>query len=175
MSDELDTVGRFVWEQLTRKVERAGYLEQARALRDHVDIAPVQEPEPRPAGPGLTLRRYEVRRRVGELTVELNAVDASLLSWLCPTLREPATDELDPAEAFKVAERAAVPPPGAILEHAGYEEVGGVPVYIATWAHEEGSLRVERDYLRVLVNGHTGLPFGVSRRWHSVDLNRTVR
>lgn len=176
MSDE-GAVERFVWAHLARKVERAGFPEEARALREHVDFAEVPDPADLPSSPpaGLKVRRFEVRRRVGELVVELNAADASLLSWLFPTLRLPASKELAPDQALQVAERAASPPAGAVLTEAEYEEVAGEPVFVAAWAHEEGGLRVERDYLRVFVNGRTGQPFSVSRRWHAVDLNATAR
>lgn len=175
MSDT-GAVERFVWAQLARKVERAGFPEEARALREHVDLAEATAPADLPSPPpGLRVRRFEVRRRVGELAVELNAADASLLSWLFPDLRRPAGKELAPDQALQIAERAATPPAGAVLTEAEYQEVAGDPVFVAAWAHEEGGLRVERDYLRVFVNGRTGQPFGVSRRWHAVDYNATAR
>ena len=175
MSDA-GAVERFVWAHLARKVERAGYPEEARAVREHVDLAEVPDPDLQSSPPsGLKVRRFEVRRRVGEFVVDLNATDASLLSWLFPTLRLPAGKELAPDRALQVAERAAAPPAGAVVTEAEYQEIAGEPVFVAAWAHEEGGLRVERDYLRVFVNGRSGQPFCVSRRWHVVDLNATVR
>lgn len=168
MSDE--GVERFVYEYLARKVERAGYLEEARSLREHVDVAEVaEEDRPPPLAPDLSVRRYEVRRRIGEIVVELDGQDGDLLSWLLPTLREPAGDDLDTEEALEIATRVASPPQGAVLVEWGYQDVAGEPVFVAFWAHEEDGLPVERDFLRVLVNGRTGQPFGVSRRWHVIN------
>jgi hypothetical protein len=175
MSDEASAVVRFVWAHLARKVERAGFPEEARALREHVDLAEVLDPADLPSVPSLRVQRFEVRRRVGELVVELNASDASLLSWLFPPARLPAGKDLGRDQALQIAERAAAPPAGAVLTEAEYQDVGGDPVFVAAWAHEEDGLPVERDYLRVFVNGRTGQPFSVSRRWHVVDLNATVR
>jgi hypothetical protein len=76
---------------------------------------------------------------------------------------------------MRVAEAAAKLPPNAVLLQQGYEDIGGRPVFVAHWEHREDGVLVERDYIRVLVSGHSGRVFAIQRRWHDVDLNPSER
>jgi hypothetical protein len=120
------------------------------------------------------LTRFSVFFRRTDLTVELNANTGEPMSWICTALAEGNTP-LPPAEALRVAQAAAKPPQSAVLVENGYEDIGGVPVFVAHWEHREDSVLVERDYIRVLVGGHSGRVFAVQRRWHEVDLNPSER
>jgi hypothetical protein len=123
---------------------------------------------------GETLNRFSVLFRRTDLTVELNANTGEPMSWICSALAEGDTP-LPPAEALQVAEAAAKLPANAVLVQQGYQEVGGKPVFVAHWEHREDGVLVERDYIRVLVGGHSGRVFAVQRRWHDVDLNPSER
>jgi hypothetical protein len=81
----------------------------------------------------------------------------------------------DPSTALALATAAADLPPGAVLAHADYEELGGRPVFVCQWEHHEDGVPVERDYIRVLVSGHSGRVFAVHRRWHTVNFAPSQR
>lgn len=188
---------RFVWKHIERKLAAAG-VTPARADLERA-IAVVREPLPRgehgtdaaPAGGSVTgettddatddatddgqaLTRHAVYFRRADMTVELNGNTGELLSWACQKLAEGATP-LGPAEALQVAETAAQPPPGAVLVQHGYEDMAGTPVFVAHWEHREEGILVERDYLRVLVSGHSGKVFSLQRCWHAIDPNFSAR
>jgi len=48
-------------------------------------------------------------------------------------------------------------------------DMGGLPVYEVVWRHEHDGLVVEDDAIVVRVNGRTGQPFSLQRRWHAVS------
>ena len=73
------------------------------------------------------------------------------------------------SECLLAAREAAAPPEGAVLHRFGFEDVGGSPVFVAHWRHEHDGIPVEGDSIVVNVNGRTGKPFSLHRRWHTVD------
>lgn len=121
-----------------------------------------------------TLTRFALYFRRADMTVELNANTGEPMSWMCSKFAD-GNAPLTPAEAMRVAEAAANLPPNAVLAQQGYEDMGGRPVFIAHWEHREDGVLVERDYVRVLVSGHSGRVFAIQRRWHDVDLNPSER
>jgi hypothetical protein len=62
-----------------------------------------------------------------------------------------------------------------VLRHSGYEEAAGEPVFVARWEHEEAGIPVEKDFIEVQVNGKTGHPYALNRKWHAVNFNPTER
>jgi hypothetical protein len=195
-----DALARFVWKHLERKLAAAGVtparadLERAitvvhealpqserGAQEDRATYAATggatDEPPDRAtstADDGQTLTRHAVYFRRADVSVELNGNTGEVLSWSCQKLAEGSTP-LTPAEAMQVAEAAGQPPPGALLIQHGYEDMAGTPVFVARWEHREDGVLVERDYLRVLVSGHSGRVFSIQRCWHAIDPDFTER
>jgi hypothetical protein len=183
MSDE--DLERFVWKHLERKLAAAGVTpakaDLARAIVVARESLPGGERAVRGTGAtgnatddGQALTRHAVYFRRADITVELNGNTGEVLSWACAKLAEGSTP-LTPAEALQAAEAAAQPPPGAILIQQGYEDMAGMPVFVAHWEHREDGVPVERDYLRVLVSGHSGRVFSIQRCWHAIDPNFSER
>ncbi|MBN2574471.1 MAG: hypothetical protein JXP73_07885 [Deltaproteobacteria bacterium] len=181
MNDDLECFARLY---VRRKLAAAGVELPERDLERLVRVArrtlPSEEdagnPPSDPAHAEEThrLTRFTIYFRRADITVELNANTGEPMAWICSQLAQGNTPA-SPAEALRVAEVAAAPPANAVLVEHGYEEMAGEPVFVAHWEHRENSVPVERDYIRVLVGGHSGRVFAVQRRWHDVDLNPSMR
>jgi hypothetical protein len=119
------------------------------------------------------VRRVRMRlyQRTSDYSVQLSAVTGEQRGWHFHELGRSSDDAVEPARALEIARVAAEPPEGAELEHSGYEEQGGEPVFVARWRHIVNGIPVERDFIHVLVNGSTGKAFLVQRCWHAVDEN----
>jgi len=175
---------QFAWKHIGRKLAASGVVPAASNLSRFVSV--VRQPLPgekasdgaasAPASPdeAQALIRFTLYFRRADMTVELNANTGEPMSWICSKLAE-GNAPLTPPEALRLAEAAAKVPPNAVLAHQGYEDIGGRPVFVAHWEHREDGVLVERDYIRVLVSGHSGRVFAVQRSWHDVDLNPSQR
>jgi hypothetical protein len=173
MDPRAKTAEELVAAHLRRRFERYGMEEAARNLPHHLKVDLV---EAREEG-DLTRYTFDAHLRIGAFAVSLNAVDGSSLGWSFPLLAEAARGDREvPAEtALAAAAKAGAPPEGAVLASAGYETIAGERFFVARWEHVEGGARVERDFVQVTVNGSTGRPFSVSRRWHTVDFEPSER
>jgi hypothetical protein len=168
----------FVWRHLERKLAQSGATGAGPTdLRRLVSIdrLPLPEDGSGDEPPSERLVRFELSFRHGEVNVELNARDAAPMSWVFEKLADGPGPQPAPADALTVATAAAELPPGAVLAHADYEEIGGRPVFVCQWEHREDGVLVERDYIRVLVSGQSGRVFAVHRRWHAVNLAASER
>ena len=155
----------FVFQSLQAQLERRGEPEALLYLR-HLVSAHVESVK----SEGTRRRlRFKLYQRTSDYSVQLNAVTGELRGWYFAALREHAGNDVDPAEALAIATAAAEPPSDAVLEHSGYEEQGDEPVFVARWHHVVDGVRVERDYIHVLVNGGTGRAFMVQRHWHELN------
>jgi hypothetical protein len=108
-------------------------------------------------------------QRVSEYSARYSPVTGEQRSWLFAAFAERCGRGLSKAQALEVAKKAAAPPEDAVLEVADYETQAGEEVFVARWAHFVDGIRVERDYIQVLVNGELGRVFAVHRHWHTVD------
>ncbi len=161
----------FIWNLYRRAMERAGQGEQALYLRQHAKLRPASVKEAK----GFTTMGFDVFLRASDYSLKRNASDGSLAAWQFPLLAESPGRDLTIAEALERATEAAQPPADAVLAWARYEEAAGQPVFAARWHHEKDGIPVERDYIHVLVNGKTGRPFALYRKWHDVDFSYTER
>lgn len=118
---------------------------------------------------GLRRVRLRLYQRTSDYSVQLSAITGEQRGWHFHELGRDSDDTLDAARALEIAVAAAAPPADAELEHSGYEEQGGEPVFVARWRHLVKGIPVERDFIHVLVNGSTGKPFLVQRSWHAPD------
>ena len=166
MKDELEG---FAWSHIERKLAAAGATPSGSDLARWVSVH-----RQALAGETQTLTRLAIYFRRADLTVELNANTGEPMAWICSDFAD-GNAPLTPPEALRLSESAAELPPGAVLAHQGYEDLGGRPVFVAHWEHREQGILVERDYLRVLVSGHSGRIFAIQRCWHQVDLAPSVR
>jgi hypothetical protein len=159
----------FLWAHLRRKVARVD-AEAAERLREFVQAVGVEPPD------GLAgLIRFELRYRLGELSIELDARTAELASWTFPLLRDADGARPSDAEAVGSAQAASDPPADAVLASTAWENMGGLDVYVVRWEHHEDGVLVEHDYVQALVSARSGRTFSVSRRWHTVDENWSER
>jgi hypothetical protein len=155
----------FAFRSLERALEAAGTPEAVLHLRHLLRARLVAvEPEGR-----IRRVRLQMQQRLSDYAVQIDAVSGEPTGWYFSALAADPGDAVPAEEALAAATRAAALPEGAALEHSGYEEQGEEPVFVARWAHREGGIPVERDYIQVLVNGATGRPFALSRRWHALD------
>lgn len=118
---------------------------------------------------GLRRVRLRLHQRTSDYSVQLSAVTGEQLGWHFHELGRDSDDTVEAVRALEIATAAAAPPEGAELDHSGYEEQGGEPVFVARWRHLVNGIPVERDFIHVLVNGATGKPFLVQRSWHTPD------
>jgi hypothetical protein len=118
---------------------------------------------------GLRRVRLRLHQRTSDYSVQLSAITGEQRGWHFHALGRDSDDTVEPARALEIAIAAAAPPDGAELEHSGYEEQGGEPIFVARWRHVVNGIPVERDFVHVLVNGSTGKPFLVQRSWRAVD------
>jgi hypothetical protein len=168
----------FVWKHLERKLAQSGVAGVGPAeLRRLVSVERLPLPGSKPAGEALDDRlvRFELSFYRGEVNVELNARDGTLMAWVFERLADGPGPPADPADALALAEVAAELPAGAVLAHAAYEEIGGRPVFVCHWEHRENGVLVERDYIRVLLSGQSNRVFAIHRRWHAVSFFATER
>jgi hypothetical protein len=112
---------------------------------------------------------FGMYQRTSEYSAKYSPVTGDQRSWLFAAFSERCGRGLSKAQALEIARKAANPPADAVLEVADYEEQAGEEVFVARWAHVINGIRVERDYIQVLVNGGLGRAFAVHRRWHTVD------
>jgi hypothetical protein len=99
-----------------------------------------------------------------------NARTGEPLSWFFELLMAGLDQGGVPeSECLMAARKAADAPPGAVLERCGYTDVGGLPVFEAAWLHVHEGVHVEGDGIVVRVNGRTGRPYSLVRRWHEVN------
>jgi len=154
-----------VFRLLAAALERQGSPEALLYLR-HILSARV-EGEKREGG----LRRVRLRlyQRTSDYSVQLSGVTGERRGWHFAALGRDSDESLEPERALEAATHAAAPPDDAVLEHSGYEEQGGEPVFVARWRHVVDGVAVERDFIHVLVNGSTGKPFLMQRSWRAVD------
>ena len=154
-----------LFRSLAGDLERAGTPEAVLYLRHLLRATPLSvEPEGK-----LRRVKLQMQQRTTDYAVQLDAVTGEQTGWYFSALSADPGDAFPADECLAAATRAAAPPDGSVLEHAGYEEQGEQPVFVARWTHVLQGVPVERDYIQVLVNGTHGKPFAWSRRWHAVD------
>ncbi|HYE75489.1 MAG TPA: hypothetical protein VEF04_19260 [Blastocatellia bacterium] len=155
----------FIWDYFRQQLERAGKGDAAIHLQHFLKARlreRVQEGE-------LFIHKFDLYHRVSDFSVELNAQDGSLMGWYFSKFADNSTGDLPEDDVLEAATQAAEPPPNAQLTTSEYEEMGDQKVFIARWSHVENGIPVERDYIQVMVNGKTGKPFMLSRKWHQLS------
>jgi hypothetical protein len=167
----------FVWRHLERRLQNAGVNLPPGELRRWISVRPepVAEAGAAQAAGGPRVVKYHLGFHHGDLSIELNARTGNPLSWSFPALAEGKGGPLPEVEALNLAEATAALPEGAVLLSAGYETLNGRSVFVAHWEHREGGVRVERDYIRVLISGDSGRVFAMYRRWHVIEFALTER
>lgn len=164
-SQSIERARDAVFRVLRRDLERQGTPEAVQYL-EHLIQARAETVEPKGPYRRVKLGMYQ---RVSEYSAKYSPVTGEQRSWLFPAFAERCGRGLTKAQAIEVAKKAAQPPEDAVLEVADYEEQAGEEVFVARWAHFVNGIRVERDYIQVLVNGALGRAFAVHRNWHTVD------
>lgn len=160
-----------LWDYLRNELEKSGQGESALYLKHFLMAKPME-----PAVRGELIKvPFEMFHRVSDYSIKLDAVDGQVMGWHFGLLSENPGKDVPADEALKAAQEEANPPPGAVLSESGYDQIGGKPVFIARWEHEESGIPVEQDYIHVLVNGKTGKPYSLSRKWHALEFNPAER
>jgi hypothetical protein len=153
-----------IFRVLERDLQRAEAPEASQYLQ-YLIQARVEGVEKKGPYKRVTFGMYQ---RVSEYSTKYSPVTGDQRSWLFAAFSERCGRGLSKAQALEIARKAANPPEDAVLEVADYEEQAGEEVFVARWAHVVDGIRVERDYIQVLVNGGLGRAFAVHRRWHTV-------
>jgi hypothetical protein len=114
--------------------------------------------------------RVAVAAPLSTYLARYNARTGESLGWIFELLMAGLDQGGVPESECLLAARAAADvPEDAVLVRCGYADVGGLPVFEAVWRHEHEGLAVEGDAITVQVNGRTGRPYALVRRWHGVD------
>lgn len=122
-----------------------------------------------------TRRRFDLYQRISDYSSTYNAVSGEQLSWLFDLLRNDSEPGLDATACLTVAEAVAIPPSGAVLDMAEFEEQGDATVFVARWVHLHDGVPVEGDFIQIAVNPRKGQAFAHHRKWHDVDPQPSVR
>jgi hypothetical protein len=154
-----------VFRVIERDLERQETPEAVLTLK-HFIQARAEKVEQKGAYRRVSFGMYQ---RISEYVARYSPITGEQRSWLFSAFAERSGKGLSKAQALELATKAANPPKDAVLEVADYEEQAGDEVFIARWAHVVDGIRVERDYIQVLVNGELGRVFAVHRHWHTVD------
>lgn len=160
-----------LWDYLTRQLQQRGEGDSARYLRHFLKA---QAGEPVVRG-DLTMIPFDMHHRVSDYTSKLDVADGFVMGWHFQALADDPGDLVAEADALKAAAAEANPPPNAVLKFSGYERAGDEPVFMARWEHEENGIPVEGDYIHVLVNGKSGRPYAMYRKWHTLDFKPKER
>jgi hypothetical protein len=160
----------FLLELLGRELSLRGTERAIAALDDELTLLP---PHPEGSAPeqAPTRGRYLLAQRLSDMSVELDAETGELSSWYLDFLAPNGDMSMPPDEALALAIRVAAPPPGAVLESAGYETRADRTYFRVRFRHEEQGLRVEGDFLEVRINGKNRRAFALTRRWRSPRLS----
>jgi hypothetical protein len=162
---------KHLWDYLRRQVEKSGNPDASSYLTHFLMAKPL---DPMVRG-DIRLVPFEMYHRVSDYSTQLFAKDGTVLSWYFELLAEQGGKDLPVEKALEAAQAEAKPPKEAVLRKSAYETVAGAPVFIARWEHEENGIPVEKDYIHVQVNGKSGRPFALNRRWHALDFKPTER
>ncbi|WP_224363349.1 hypothetical protein [Hyalangium versicolor] len=154
-----------VFRVLERDLERQGTPEAVQYLQYLIQARP-EAVERKGTYKRVT---FGMHQRISEYSTKYSPVTGAQNSWLFPAFAERCGRGLTKAQALEVAQKVAQPPEDAVLEVADYEEQAGEAVFVARWGHVVNGVRVERDYIQVLVNGALGRAFALHRKWHTVD------
>jgi hypothetical protein len=154
-----------VFRVIERDLERQGTPEAVLMLKHFVQ-ARAEKVERKGPYKRVSFGMYQ---RISEYVARYSPVTGEQRSWLFAAFAERCGVGLSKAQALELATKAANPPKDAVLEVADYETQAGEEVFVARWAHVVDGIRVERDYIQVLVNGALGRVFAVHRQWHTVD------
>ncbi len=158
-----------LWNYLRAQLEKQGQGESALYLQ-HFLMAQAGEPIHRGE---LAMVPFDMYHRASDYTVKLDAMDGKSMGWHFDLLAVDPGKDIPVDKALEAAKAEAVPPAGAILKVSEYEDMGDAPVFMARWEHEENGIPVERDYIQVLVNGKSGRPFAMYRKWHALQFQAT--
>ncbi len=166
MTDRAEPARAFVWDHLRRLLEARGKGESAAFLRHFLVVTPASEEE---VG-RYRVCRMDMGRLAGELSQRFDAATGAWLGFYCDALARDSARMLPDEPLLAAATELAEPPPEAELVTATYEHAGDGEVFVARWHHRSGDgIWVEGDFIHVLVNGRTGRPFALQRRWHTLD------
>jgi len=160
-----------LWEYLEGQLKKQGQADATEYLRHFLKP---QAGEPVIRG-DLTMVPFDMYHRVSDYTSKLDASDGSIMGWHFQVLADDPGDAIPAADALKAAEAEAAPPAGAALKVSEYERSADAPFFVARWEHEENGIPVEMDYIHVLVNGKSGRPYALYRKWHTLDFKPKER
>jgi hypothetical protein len=155
----------FLWRVLERDLERQGTPEAVLYLKHEL----MARPEKLEALGPYKRVSFGMHQRISEYTARYNPLTGARRAWFFTAFSERSGKGLSKEQALEVARKAANPPEDAVLEVAEYEVQAEEPVFVARWAHYVEGLRVERDFIQVLVNGDLGRAFSVERHWHEIN------
>ncbi len=154
-----------VFRVIERDLERQGTPEAVLMLKHFVQ-ARADKVERKGPYKRVSFGMYQ---RISEYVARYSPVTGEQRSWLFAAFAERCGRGLSKEQALELATQAANPPEDAVLEVSDYETQAGEEIFVARWAHVVEGIRVERDFIQVLVNGELGRVFSVHRHWHTVD------
>ncbi|MFO0756136.1 MAG: hypothetical protein U0359_06575 [Byssovorax sp.] len=157
----------FFFALLAREAAQRGADLPEESLRAELSLTVAREAH---AQDGTTSLTFDLAQRLSDLTIELDAETGALFSYYLDFLAAGGDRSLPEDEALALATAIAAPPPGAVLERAGYEARGPRIMYRARFRHEADGLPVEGDFIEVLVNGKNRRAFALTRRWRTPRL-----
>lgn len=126
---------------------------------------------PLPNSDIFTILGFQLQQRTTDYELRLNAHTGELLTWYVDELSKNGNTEMPASEALELARWAGdVPLNESQLEANQYETMADRTFYRARWRHVRQGLRIEGDYIEVLINGRSRKPFFVGRVWRLPNL-----
>lgn len=172
---ELQAAEPVVWESLRRILAADGNADAEPHLQSLVKVGNPEVIDREQDGRQYKRVRYAVFQRLSDYSARYNANTGHPMSWFVGSLMENSTSKMSETEGLEIATRIAQPPPDAVLEHSGYEEFDGNPVFVARWLHRVNEILVEPDYIHILINGESKQPFALRSHWHTPSPQPSTR
>ncbi len=128
-----------------------------------------EEPQPFPGGFQVRVRTW---KHWSDAIVELDGESGQVMRWTIDRYGDPRNEAaLSEAEALAIAQKAIEIPPEAELESFHhYDFAPGRKVAQLAWHHLHQGLRVDGDYLWVLIHPRTRRVIEWARKWREVRL-----
>ena len=123
--------------------------------------------------PGGSQVRVQTWRHWSDATVHADAETGEILHRCVDRLADPPTDKkMTQEEALQVADEQLTIPPGAELVSFRHEDFadGGRRVARLEWAHFRWGLRVDGDYLWVMIHPETRRVVALGRKWRKMGV-----
>ena len=164
MSDPKTTAVEYVSHILERRGERAGISTSKPDFQCEAE-------EPQPFGGGLQVRVH-TWRHWSDTLVKLNADTGELLGYSVDRFDDaPTPNELTEEEALAAAAKVVqIPSDAELAEFQHLEYSSGRRMVMLEWFHVVNGIRIDGDFLRIVMHPETHRVIEYDRKWRAPKL-----